>query len=591
MANGSLVPSTGNWMGAISVGGVSLQGAFEIFPSGGSWALLFGKPLLKMFDMTHRYKDDTISLEGPSGMVTLSNQFGLTRDSASAALAGVSLTADIKQRKTFRGNNHSPLRRVLHLKPTAIREQSDESLSTLTDTTTTKQRDERTTPRTMKETNETELTGTMSPSRGTALGDDTSPVREVSTAILSEPEMHHIDTITTDPADLSSYITTIEDVPDEGKSSTIYSVTTEPIADFETTGAAQPEVITNLDKSIFTCFTNPNKLEHIQKILELVTIGEDLTTTERETVPALIVEFADCFALSVSEVKAVKNGEHKLDIKPGTKFSTKVANRPYSPPQKAYFNKVLDELLLAGVVRPIAAQDVKCCSPVTIAQKAHSSGGLTMNELIHRLEDQCIAAGREPAENLPPREGKPNPGTDSQLSEPKFPFCMNYGELNKSTLVRPMPQGNIRGMQQNMCGKRWVSKFDFTSGFYACPVAEESQPYVAFYAGPRGYMTWNRMPFGFTGAPTTFHSVTARVLGDLVGTMVELFTNDGGITGDDFKEKMTTLRTLLEWIRKEDLSLSPQKTSLFMNEVVFTGERVGRQGIKPDLTKLTAVVN
>jgi len=53
---------------------------------------------------------------------------------------------------------------------------------------------------------------------------------------------------------------------------------------------------------------------------------------------------------------------------------------------------------------------------------------------------------------------------------------------------------------------------------------------------------------------------------------------------------MSTLRTVLERIRREDLSLSPQKTSLFMTEVVFAGERVGRQGIRPDLAKLTAVV-
>jgi hypothetical protein len=104
-------------------------------------------------------------------------------------------------------------------------------------------------------------------------------------------------------------------------------------------------------------------------------------------------------------------------------------------------------------------------------------------------------------------------------------------------------------------------------------------------------MTWNRMPFGFTGAPTTFHGVISRALRDLVGTLVELFTDDGGIAGDDFEEKLATLRTLLEWIRQEDLSLSPQKTSLFMGEVVFAGERVGKQGIKPDLAKLTAVVN
>jgi hypothetical protein len=63
------------------------------------------------------------------------------------------------------------------------------------------------------------------------------------------------------------------------------------------------------------------------------------------------------------------------------------------------------------------------------------------------------------------------------------------------------------------------------------------------------------------------------------------------LQGTTSNEKMTTLRTVLERICKEDLSLSPQKTSLFMNEVVFAGECVGRQGIRADLTKLTAVVN
>ncbi|KIM85938.1 hypothetical protein PILCRDRAFT_30668, partial [Piloderma croceum F 1598] len=126
MANGSLVPSYGKWVGTIQVGGISREGTFEIFPSGNSWALLFGKPLMEAFDMTHRYKNDTISLEGPLGKVTLTNQFGRTMDSGSAAAAGVSLTADIKQREAIGGNSHSPSRQVPHTNLTAIPEQSDE---------------------------------------------------------------------------------------------------------------------------------------------------------------------------------------------------------------------------------------------------------------------------------------------------------------------------------------------------------------------------------------------------------------------------------------------------------------------------------
>ena len=596
MANGVLVPSEGKWIGNIEVGGVTLEGAFEIFPSGNSWALLFGKPLLRTFDMTHRYKNDTISLEGPSGnVVTLSNQFGRTMDSMSAALAGVSVTADIKQRKIFGGNYCSPSRRVPNPVQQVQQEQHDELPHPIdiknTDSNNTPQHTQKKSERTAK-TEEIEppiptaaaiQENTVAiPPRETALGDKLSPVREVSTVTPPTPNTCHINPITVEPETRPRYRTTVEDTTDD---STVYTVTA------DTTGAAQPDITTNLDKSIFTRSTHPFKLERVQKILELVTIGDDLTELQRKTVQALVADFADCFALSVSEVKAVKNGEHKLNIKPGTKFSTKIANRPISPPQKAYFNKVLDELLEAGVIRPIAAEDVKCCSPVSIAQKAYAHEGLTHNELIHRLDEQCTAAGRPPCENLPPRDKLSEKVGDDAPKTPKYRFCMNYGELNRSTLVRPMPQGDIRSMQHNLCGKRWISKFDFASGFYACPVAKESQPYAAFYAGPRGYMTWNRMPFGFTGAPTTFHGVTARALGDLVGTLVELFTDDGGVAGDDFTEKITTLHTILERVRQEDLSLSPQKTSLFMAEVVFAGERVGKQGIRPDLAKLTAVID
>ena len=43
------------------------------------------------------------------------------------------------------------------------------------------------------------------------------------------------------------------------------------------------------------------------------------------------------------------------------------------------------------------------------------------------------------------------------------------------------------------------------------------------------------MPFGLTGAPSTFAGMTANALGDLVGTLFELFVDDGGMAGDIFE--------------------------------------------------------
>ncbi len=117
----------------------------------------------------------------------------------------------------------------------------------------------------------------------------------------------------------------------------------------------------------------------------------------------------------------------------------------------------------------------------------------------------------------------------------KWRICQNYGALNKVTEIAPMPQGDIRAKQQLLSGHRWISVFDFASGFYAVSVAEESRPYTCFYVEGRGYFQYKRMPFGLTGAPSTFAQLTATHLHDLLadGSM-ELFVDDGATAGDDF---------------------------------------------------------
>src|ERR1700677_889882 len=85
--------------------------------------------------------------------------------------------------------------------------------------------------------------------------------------------------------------------------------------------------------------------------------------------------------------------------------------------------------------------------------------------------------------------------------------------------------------------------------------------------------------------------MTARELGDLKDKLFQLFVDDGGMAGDEFNQHITDLRTLLNRVRDRKLSLSASKTELFMTEAVFAGATVGPDGIKPDLTKLTAIID
>ena len=120
----------------------------------------------------------------------------------------------------------------------------------------------------------------------------------------------------------------------------------------------------------------------------------------------------------------------------------------------------------------------------------------------------------------------------------------------------------------------------------------ESKPYTAFYVEGRGYFWYRRMPFGLTGAPSTFANMTANNMYDLLGKgIMELFVDDGGTAADSFAEMMDKLTKIFTWVREKNLSLSAGKCEFFMKEMIFAGASVGPKGVQPDLKKLTAIVN
>jgi hypothetical protein len=145
----------------------------------------------------------------------------------------------------------------------------------------------------------------------------------------------------------------------------------------------------------------------------------------------------------MSEVYAVPGAKHKLNIPVGTTFKTKVNQQPLSLPQCTFFNAVLDKMLEAEVIRPINPADVKCCGSTTLAQKAHNGGGLSIEELQRRVDDQCITSGFESAFHTP-FEGTLN---STELAEPpaekKWCVCQSFKALNNVTKVVPVPQGDI----------------------------------------------------------------------------------------------------------------------------------------------------
>ena len=321
-----------------------------------------------------------------------------------------------------------------------------------------------------------------------------------------------------------------------------------------------------------------------------VKIGSNLNKEERTRVQELLEKYADCFALSVSKVYQVPNAVHHLNVPPNVKFSTKIHQHPLTPPQCQYLNKKINKMLEAGIIEHVEPSLVKCVSPTTLTQKDHEGGGLTLEELQQRINAECAKAGIDPYFNG--GGGIVTPHINTLPKEQKWRICQNFGEVNKVTEIAAMPQGDIRLKQQRLSGHRYISVFDFTPGFYAVEVNKESHPYTAFYIEGCGYFWYARMPFELTGAPSTFAYMTATHLHNLLNNgVMELFVDDGGAAANTFENMLSKLQQILTRIRERQLSLSATKSQFFMTEAVFAGGCIGPKGIKPDLTKLTAIVD
>ncbi|KAE9387341.1 hypothetical protein BT96DRAFT_771067, partial [Gymnopus androsaceus JB14] len=63
MANGTIIQARVQWRGKVVFQGVEVDGVLQVFNSGGSWDVLFGKPLLRAFGVVHDFGDDSVTVK------------------------------------------------------------------------------------------------------------------------------------------------------------------------------------------------------------------------------------------------------------------------------------------------------------------------------------------------------------------------------------------------------------------------------------------------------------------------------------------------------------------------------------------------
>ncbi|QRW11108.1 Retrovirus-related Pol polyprotein from transposon opus [Ceratobasidium sp. AG-Ba] len=589
MANGTCVPSIGTGTALVRYEHVLWPIRFEVIDSKGAFELLLGKDWLRTAGAMQVFKTDSLSLQTPTGWIVVHNEnprapkpseesqeeaqdrsrVVATAAEAIATKANQAIPSpkhvneppkqehspgEFVPRRSSRLRSKAEARELQWVDEAALREV--EGVGTLDQVDGLPER----TPEALWELARVEL------EEETLRG--VMAVEEVDRTVHHDPLTNILDRAERNRARQAGPVDIMLNEP-----------ATEPQVDRSDTKPPIPQSERVVD---------PFKPERVADILEKIRFGDKLTAAQRSKVEGLVREFADVFALNLSEVLPVDFKQMKLDIPEGTTFPKRVGQKKLTEPQRQALYSMLNELEEAKVIERVSQEQVAAVSPINMVPKPGGAERPTLKTLQQMANSECRKYGipvEYPEVGFYEEEGKRH-----STKPAKWRLVQNFASVNKVTQIRPFPMGDLGAKQQAVAGREFISVMDLQAGFHAIPIAPESVPYTGFYVEGRGHYVYLRMPFGLTGAPTVFCEMVAEAFHDLLGKILEVWMDDMATASDDFESGMGSLRSIFERCRTHKISLSAAKTVLFMSEATFAGARISKAGIKPDPAKVKAIL-
>lgn len=287
------------------------------------------------------------------------------------------------------------------------------------------------------------------------------------------------------------------------------------------------------------------RLDEETAIVTLPSHLEDLATrstvhlSETQTIATrqLLAKYADVFSsgdLDLGRTSLVKHAIYTRDSPP-----IKQPPRRVAPAKREEMLRAVQEMAAAGLIE---RSDSPWCSPVVLVAKKD--------------------------------------GTKR--------FCVDYRALNSVTVKDAYPLPRMDDTLDALAGVRWFSTLDLKSGYHQVEMEEGDKKKTAFSFG-QGLWHFKVMPFGLCNAPSCFERLMEQVLEGLQWKAALVYLDDVLVFGNTFEEERSRLEEVLRRLRVANLKLSPKKCTFFQPEVPFLGHVVGREGVRTDPLKVSAV--
>ena len=172
----------------------------------------------------------------------------------------------------------------------------------------------------------------------------------------------------------------------------------------------------------------------------------------------------------------------------------------------------------------------------------------------------------------------------------KTRFVQDYRKANASSEQDSYPLPRQDESLEALCGAKYFTTADLTSGYYQVPLSEDAKK-ISCFVTKSGTYGFRRMPMGLNNASGTFERLMETVMRGLQWEELLIYMDDIIVFSSDESQHIGRLARMLSRLQQSGLKIKPSKTYLFQREVQYLGHVGNEHGIHTDPKKIEAFSN